>query len=211
MRSSTKFLFKIKKRLEFRKFSMPISLQWVSSWYRSNRRLHFVQPYSRRIISSNRDSDNTRNNTGKESVASRVTAYARQALRKRVAVERRRSWRGGVWKWRRAGEVRWGEVRMTTCPRRGIGRARDLSTRFHGARPTLSLRHTASHGYARRIPADTAGRKRGGSPRPAGTQWTPRSPAVSLRLFRRRPSMLIGFPFLKWVRAPDHILLIYRY
>lgn len=64
----------------------------------------FVQPYSRRIISSNRDSDNTRNNTGKESAASRVTAYARQALRKRVAVERRRSWRGGVWKWRRTGE-----------------------------------------------------------------------------------------------------------
>lgn len=67
-------------------------------------------------------------------------------------------------------------ARMTAC------RAEESDRR-----PLYSLSRRASdslvetprqHGHARRIPADTAGRKRGAPPCPGGTQWTPRSPVV---------------------------------
>lgn len=100
-------------------------------------------------------------------------------------------------------------TRMTARRAAPKNRTDDLSTRFHGARPTLSLRHRASMDtldeFRRTRPAES-----GAPPRPNGTQWTPRDPS---RLLRRRSSMLIGFPFLKRVRAPRraapyHILLI---
>jgi len=131
----------------------------------------------------------------KESAASRVTASARCC----------------------ASESRGGEApilarrRVKMTPTRMTRRAEESDRR-----PLYSLSRRASnslvetprrHGHARRIPADTAGRKRGAPLSRRHTMDAPISRCPS-RLLRRRSSMLIGFPFLKRVRAPYHILLI---
>lgn len=77
----------------------------------------------------------------------------------------------------------------------------------------LSRWDTTPYGHARRIPADTAGRKQVPLSSCQHTQWTPRSPSSPSLFHRRHSSMLIGFPFLKWVRVPDRFLnwCYYRY